>query len=126
MFIGKTNHIVLNCNEILSVRNFYEDILGLKPRTISKSYMTYELGFFVLCFQEKKSEINYGEAISHIGIEFPKRHYIDEYFSKISHSQYLNTPSRITGGPGLGPYRFYIKGPSGYNLEFESWDGCSD
>ena len=126
MFDGKTDHIVLYCNDILSVRNFYENILRLKPKTILENYITYELGFFLLCFKEKKSHIIYGEAIAHIGVEFPTRLAVDEHFSKIKKSNYLNAPSNIIGGPGLGPYRFYIKDPSGYTLEFESWDGCSD
>ncbi len=126
MYNPNINHIVLYCNEILSVRNFYETILDLKPKSISETYLTYQLGFFLLCFKEKKSKTNYGEAIAHIGIEFSTREIVDEYFYKINKSGYLNTPINIIGGPGLGPYRFYVRDPSGYNLEFESWDECSD
>jgi catechol-2,3-dioxygenase len=126
MFIGKSDHIVLACKNIKEIRSFYEQIILLIPNRQLENYVTYTLGSFTLCFKEIESLGDVGSAVVHIGINFPTRADIDKYHQLILDSSYQLQPSEIFGGPGKGPYRFYLKDPAGYNLEFESWDGCSD
>jgi len=126
MFKGKSDHIVLACRNIKEIRSFYEQVISLVPNTILDHYVTYDLGPVTLCFKEIEGLGDVGSAIVHIGIDFPSRKDVDQFRDLIQKSSYSNKPSEILGGPGKGPYRFYIKDPAGYNLEFESWEDCSD
>jgi catechol 2,3-dioxygenase-like lactoylglutathione lyase family enzyme len=125
LFNGKADHIVFTVGDINKTREFYEGVIGLRPNTVSESYVTYELGAFALCFKEIKGVENVGHAVVHIGIDFPTRAEVDGYFAQIKASNYQAPPEKILGGVGeTGPYRFYVKDPEGYTLEFESSEGC--
>lgn len=126
MFKGKSDHIVLACKSIKEIRYFYEQIISLVPNTIQDHYVTYNLGPFTICFKEIEGLKEVGSAVVHLGIDFPLREDVDQFRDLILKSNYTIKPSEIFGGPGKGPYRFYLKDPAGYTLEFESWEGCSD
>ncbi len=126
MFQGSSDHIVLACNSLAEIRDFYENMLGLVPGTVLAGYITYPVGTFSINFKETPGLQDVSAAVVHIGVEFKTRGEVDRYFSKINESTYTSKPSKILGGPGQGPYRFYVKDPCGYTLEIETWEGSSD
>lgn len=126
MFKGNSDHIVLKIENFGHTRDFYERIVGLQPQTVLNKYITYQLGNFNLCFKEFNDLKSPGLSVVHLGIEFKTRAEVDQYFKKFIESDYQLKPKEIIGGPKQGPYRFYVKDPSGYTLEFESWENCSD
>lgn len=126
MFKGKSDHIVLACSNLAATRSFYEGVIGIVPDTVLDDYITYNLGGFFLCFKASLGGPEFGIAVKHVGIEFPLRTDVDLFFEKLRESDYPPVSESIVGGSGKGPYRFYVKDPSGYTLEFESWEGCSN
>lgn len=126
MFKGRSDHIVLASRNIQLTREFYEQIIGLAPGTVQANYVTYDFGGFLLCFKERSDLSDLGEAVVHLGVDFPKKEDVDSYFGKFKGMNVKTISTCTIGGAGQGPYRFYIKDPDGYTLEFESWEGCSD
>jgi extradiol dioxygenase family protein len=125
MFKGKSDHIVFACADIASTRHFYEAIVGLSAETAQDDYVTYDLGGFFLCFRKALELHEFGKAVKHIGIDLPLRSDVDALLERIKGAKYP-IESETIGGLEQGPYRFYVKDPSGYTIEFESWDGCSN
>jgi extradiol dioxygenase family protein len=126
MFGGNCDHLVLKVENISAIRRFYEGVVGLEAVTVQDKYVTYKLGNFSICFKEFHGGSKAENPIVHLGIEFKTRGDIDVYFKRVNDSSYSPKPSTIVGGPGEGPYRFYVNDPSGYTLEFESWEDASD
>ena len=125
MFKGKTDHIVLACTSLDETRKFYEEILQIKPETVLPGYVTYPLGSFSVCFRERSDILNPGASVMHIGLEFPLQSDVDRYRELLLKIKDID-PGPILGGISMGPYRFYVKDPSGYTIEFESWENSSD
>ncbi len=67
-----------------------------------------------------------GSAVVHIGIDFSSRKEVESYYEMLNAKNVSNLSSKITGVLGQGPYRFYLKDPDGYTLEFETWEGSTD
>lgn len=126
MFKGRSDHIVLACKDIQKTREFYEITLNIPVRTVQPNYVTYDLGGFYLCFKETTGVNDVGSAVVHLGIDFKSRNEVESYYEMLQTKNVSNLSSKITGGPGQGPYRFYVKDPDGYTLEFETWEGSSD
>ncbi len=125
MFKGRSDHLVLASNSITKTRNFYEETLKLEPGTVQDNYVTYELNGFYLCFKQVKKQQNFGLAVIHLGIDFKTQTEVKDWFDRLQNLN-LDISEKILGGIGKGPFRFYIKDPDGYTLEFETWEGASN
>ena len=120
-------HIVLKVRSFEQARIFYCDILGLTNRSMESEFLSFEIGSFFLNFaQDPNYTDSWALGIGHIGLQFPTRASVDTWHSRLVVPANGINVSKITGGPGKGPYRFYLKDPHGYTFEFESWEGCSD
>lgn len=125
MFKGRSDHLVLSSNSISKTREFYEGILRIEPGTVQDHYITYDLNGFFLCFKQSSKNQNVGKAVTHLGLDFERQDEVKEWFEKLK-THNLDMSENLLGGPGKGPFRFYVKDPDGYTLEFETWEGSSD
>ena len=126
MKFAKLNHIVFYTSKISETKKFWEKILQLKNYIVdNKNLLQYRIGEFMIMFSYTKAEIpkSYTHIISHLGVEFPTRKCVDFQYQNLKKKLDISKP---IGGLKKGPYRFYIKDPNGINLEFESWENCSD
>lgn len=115
-------HIILKAKSLKDTQNFYEKFFELKNH--SRIGFAIKIGSFTLGFEEQDLGAISENGIEHIGILLQKKTDVDSLYRRFV--QEGCKASDIIGGPGEGPYRFYVKDPNSYNLEFETWDGASD
>jgi catechol 2,3-dioxygenase-like lactoylglutathione lyase family enzyme len=121
------NHIVLKVKSYNATKIFYCDDLKLKDRSQQNSFLSIEIGNLIINFvQDDNFEDSWVLGIAHIGLQFSKRAEVDTWHHLLRPHIKKVSVSEISGGPGQGPYRFYLKDPHGYYFEFETWEGSSD
>ena len=112
-------HIVFNTGKQTETSQFWENVFEVSNRSNQKDFLSYDINGFIV------NEIKLKIGVGHLGVELASTKDVDNEFKRLSGilNKTINEPE---GGPGKGPYRFYIEDPNGITIEFESWEGCSD
>ncbi len=72
----RLNSVIFHTQKLSQVRNFYENILNLKVGQYEKngesvedssdSYVNFQLGDFLLCFEYEESRVDLGTLVIHV------------------------------------------------------------
>lgn len=117
-------HIVFKTSNIGKTKEFWENILGLKNRSLQNNFLSYEVNGFIVNFSFSEHARDGAGIVGHFGFEFQQSSEVERQFQKLN--TLIPGLTSPVGGQNKGPYRFYVQDPNGLRIEFESWEGCSD